>query len=264
MSFWDNQSIEDKQKYIQLITNVITLCQPIMTDGEDGYLYYRTHEILFCKAFSAINLSRDDMSVDCSKQVSPCINMGMALKTFLCKSKTKSEKIAEFDKKLRAFNGKSDREKIEFISNLRNQRIKDTKKLLNLTDMEYHCVARKRKNIKIYELPMVEIDLNNIKMLTKRKNCNNIPFTDGINTYIFDISKSTLKMKFEFLESYLVDEFNIDNYLNIEQLLEIMDILKVKKIMMGNKSDNIIPSLLVVGNQELTEKLNNERNDENV
>ena len=65
----------------------------LFSDNKIPYLNYRVTENLFCKAFSAKNLARADVSVDATLE-----DAGIGIKTFIDKNGKSVEKIAEFNK----------------------------------------------------------------------------------------------------------------------------------------------------------------------
>lgn len=90
--FLQNQSEKNKNLYIQLLKAVGSLSR-LNTDSKIPYLYYRSAENIFCKAFEADNLSRSDCSVDARFG-----DIGIGLKTFLYGNGSSYQKVAEFNK----------------------------------------------------------------------------------------------------------------------------------------------------------------------
>ena len=88
-------------------------------------------ENLFCKAFDAQNLSREDLAYDAKFQ-----NFGIGIKTFQSKG-NKLEKVAEFNKDSEELRKLSGFELIEKISILRNERISFAKRTYGINSLIY-------------------------------------------------------------------------------------------------------------------------------
>ncbi|KAK3604869.1 hypothetical protein CHS0354_000532 [Potamilus streckersoni] len=152
------------------------------------FLYYRVAENVFCKAFSAENLSRDDLAYDARKG-----NLGIGLKTFIDKG-SNLEKVAEFNafsNQLRSLQGKSLAIK---LSELRNARILFANRTYGIDNGIYHCVARGEKALNIFETIYDLIDTENIRNVISK--VASITFEDGKNDYSFNFSKTTLYKRF--------------------------------------------------------------------
>ncbi|MFA7309211.1 MAG: NgoFVII family restriction endonuclease [Patescibacteria group bacterium] len=161
----------------------------LFSESKEPYIQYRIAENLFCKSFNAKNLSRTDCSADASKD-----RVGIGIKTFLEVNGSTWQKVAEFNGDHGQFKSLGDKEKVKKVANLRNIRIDTTKRIFDLDKMIYHCVTRKPGRILVYELPMDSIVVGDIKKIKKNKNI--ISFDDGLNSYSFNISKSTLYKRF--------------------------------------------------------------------
>ena len=221
--FLEIQSNAEKAKYESLLRIVAALSKLSNDSSSIPYIYYRMAENIFCKAFSAKNLSRSDISIDASK-----VNWGIGLKTFLHKNSNCLEKVAEFNKERHLYSKLSSQEDlIKRISEYRNLRIMSTCGICSIKPEKliYHCVTRANSVLHIHEEPMHMIDIENIRLL--RANNNTISFTDGIEEYCFNLSKSTLYKRFkinpiysmpvkifedpfDLLERFLSDKFQSD------------------------------------------------------
>ena len=95
MIFNTNFKEKEYELYYQYIKSVSSLSK-LFSESDIPFLHYKLEENLFCKAFNAENLSRTDTAYDVKID-----NIGIGIKTFVCPSNSKSEKIAEFDKKIR-------------------------------------------------------------------------------------------------------------------------------------------------------------------
>jgi hypothetical protein len=76
----------------------------------------------------------------------------------------------------------------------RNERIDFASRLYNLEDSLYHIVARKEKELLLFETDYNKIDLFNIHSVKDNK--SSLQFEDGNHQYVFNYSKSTLFRKF--------------------------------------------------------------------
>ncbi len=199
--FIDKQSEDSLNYYSGMLSKIAGLSR-LFSGNSQPYLYYRIAENLFCKAFSAENLSRGDTSADASRD-----GMGFGIKTFLYKNGQSLEKVAEFNSEHTVFANLPPDEKIRKIAELRNLRIEATKRIHDLAQIIYHCVVRRDSEILVYEKPMRTIDLGNITDIVV--NGNAITFNDGIESYSFYIPKSTLMMRFETKEVLLKIPVNI-------------------------------------------------------
>ena len=108
--------------YIELL-KIIWALSNLFADTNIPYLHYRVAENVFCRAFSADNLSRSDCTADARLG-----NIWYWLKTFICKNEKSLEKIAEFnsERKLYAKFENKPLDYIEKIAELRNERILST------------------------------------------------------------------------------------------------------------------------------------------
>lgn len=222
--FLERQSNEEKTKY-ELLLRIVAALSKLSNDSSSiPYLYYRMAENIFCKAFTAKNLSRSDISIDASKA-----NWGIGLKTFLHRNSHCLEKVAEFNKERHLYTEFSNHQTlVKKIAEYRNLRIVSTCGICSLQPEQliYHCVTRANSVLYIHEEPMHLIDIDNIRLLRANNN-NTIPFTDGVEEYCFNLSKSTLFKRFninpiysiparifedpfELLERFLSDEFQCD------------------------------------------------------
>ena len=197
--FYNLQPTEEKEKYKEILKAIGALSR-IYSESECPYLYYRTHENVFCKYFNAENLARHDCSADAKKE-----NIGIGLKTWVGSD---DQKVAEFGQLRPSYANLEGMELVRKISEYRNERIRITKNLYNIEEMIYSIVKRTAGHMNILEHSFDYIDLDNITLIPDRGNANNTYFSDGHHTYHFSKSKSTLYMLFEDLiecESIPVD-----------------------------------------------------------
>lgn len=202
MDFFSNQEKGLQERYIELLS-VCASFSNLFSDSDIPFLYYRTHENIFCEAFEAINVARDDISIDAKKQ-----NIGIGLKTFLHANGKTFQKIAEFDKQLKNIDVSNKLDFIKAISDSRNKRIAFAKNVHNLENLIYHLTTREDHKLLIFEEPMDMIDVDNLK-INKSSNTS-ILFNDGINEYNFNFSKSTLLKRFVCPQSRVIKSFEVN------------------------------------------------------
>lgn len=162
----------------------------LFTETNVPYYNYRTTEYLYCRTFGAENLARSDITIDAK-----LATVGVGIKTFTYKGNSSTEKIAEFNKNLQLYKSKNNLEMVRQVSQLRNERIEFVERTYGVERCIYHCIARAEGGrIFAFEVPMEKIAVDNIKVVSESGNV--IKFTDGKNSYSFNISKSTLYKPF--------------------------------------------------------------------
>ena len=180
--------VEKNGNYLKLLSAVSKL-SGLFSENSIPFINYRVAENIFCKSFNATNLSRSDTAFDAKYN-----NLGIGLKTFSCNLNNSTEKIAEFNslaKVLSDFKGKQLAIK---LGEFRNDRINLAKRIYNIENSLYHIVARKEKELLLFETDYNTIDILNINSLKDNK--ASLQFEDGINIYTFNYSKNTLFRKF--------------------------------------------------------------------
>ncbi len=183
---YNSQELAHYLKDLQLIGALSNL----FSENSVPMLNYRVSENIYCKNFSAENLSRSDVSADAKLRT-----YGVGIKTFIENNKRTFQKVAEFNSQIELYNKLDIKEKIEKISDLRNKRLNFTKKSHGISSLIYHCVVRNEEGFHLYEEDMHEVDISNISVGQSKKE-NIISFNDGVNDYQFNISKSTLYKRF--------------------------------------------------------------------
>lgn len=164
----------------------------LSSESDSPYINSRVVENLFCLVTGAENLGRADCSADAKLG-----EIGVGIKTFLANNNNTMQKIAEFNRDSSMIKYKSAEIIVSIIANLRNERINSTMRIYGLKEMIYHCVVREPNLIKICEMPMDTIDIENINNIESRNNGNIIYFDDGKNEYSFNLSKNTLYKRFD-------------------------------------------------------------------
>lgn len=191
--FYTKQTPDKQQEYLDYLFKLGALSR-LFTDSNDPYLYYRVHENLFCKVFGAKNLSRGDISYDAKVD-----NIGIGLKTFLHNNGSTLQKIAEFDNEghvIREIQKEGmPLDVVKQVASLRNKRLAFAQDSTSCNEQLYHLVTRANGKMMIFEYDMNYIDLENIQV--KEVKNNSIHFTDGIQSYSFSMSKSTLYERFK-------------------------------------------------------------------
>lgn len=212
MSFYkkqDSNNIGNYKKYLQLVGSLSQL----FSESKIPYLYYRAAEKVFCKAFSADDLSRSDVSVDARK-----LKIGISLKTFLISNSKTFQKIAEFNRAKPLYDEKPLKEKIAEISRLRNERIAFTENAFLIDKSIYHCVVRSVNKFYLFEEPLEKIRIEDIQDIAETK--SSIYFNDYVNEYSFLKSKSTLTKRF--ITTSFIDEIKVDI---LDDPLEALELL---------------------------------------
>ena len=165
------------------------LLSGLFSESAIPFINYRVAENIFCRSFDAGNLSRSDTAFDANYN-----SIGVGLKTFTCNTNNSTEKVAEFNslsRVLAEFKGKDLAIK---LGEFRNDRINLANRLYNIESSLYHIVARKEKELLLYETDYNTIDVANIHSVKDNK--ASLQFEDGNNFYSFNYSKSTLFRKF--------------------------------------------------------------------
>lgn len=181
------------QNQINEYTNLLSASgklSKLFSDNNIPFLVPRSVENIYCLAFGAENLGRADCSADAALS-----GVGVGIKTFIHGNGRTLQKIAEFNKDALLYRNLQPRELILKISELRNERINLTKRMYGFSDMIYHCVTRALGEFQVHELEMDLVDIPNIRHVSM-KNKNTITFEDGINSYSFNLTKSTLYKRF--------------------------------------------------------------------
>ena len=151
--------IENNGDYLKLLSAVSKL-SGLFSESSVPFINYRVAENIFCKSFMADNLSRSDTAFDAKYN-----SIGIGLKTFTCNSNYSTEKVAEFNslsKTLKDFKGK---ELAIKLAKFRNDRIDFANRLYDIKNSLYHIVARKEKELILFETDYSKIDINNINSI---------------------------------------------------------------------------------------------------
>ena len=230
------------EKYIQSIASLSGL----FSESKIPFLHYRVAENIFCKSFGAENLSRSDISYDAKLK-----NTGIGLKTFIVSNNTTIEKIAEFNRHSSELKNLNNEQLIEKVSNLRNERIYFANRVYGIEKAIYHCLARQKNQINIFETNYEPIDINGIKNIRITK--PSIFFEDDKNEYSFNFSKSTLYRKFYIPNNSFNIKINIihepyelilkffEKY-NFEQQKELENVILPLYSTRNRKNEKVVPA----------------------
>lgn len=203
-----NINSKEYELYFHYIKSVSSLSK-LFSESNIPFLHYRLAENLFCKAFNAENLSRTDTAYDAKID-----NIGIGIKTFICPSNSKSEKIAEFDRKNSELKNLHIDKFIIKLSKLRNERINFANRTYNIEKSYYHCIARKKSALVIFNTDYDLINTDKIDIISNDK--ASIKFKDNINEYSYNYAKSTLFKKFIIPKNHkTIDIQIIDNPLDL-------------------------------------------------
>jgi hypothetical protein len=184
----DKYSRDQIETYGSALAKVAALSN-LFSESKTPFIHYRATEYLYSRAFDAMNLARSDIAIDAKLG-----NVGVGLKTFVYSNRPKYEKIAEFNKEMMSFANLPAEEKIKRISELRNERISIAGRISGVDTFIYHCVARLPEKLFVFEQEMLLIDIDHIEITNTTD--TTISFTDGVNNYRFNSSKSTLYKEF--------------------------------------------------------------------
>ena len=180
--------IEQNGNYLKLLSAVSKL-SGLFSESSVPFINYRVAENIFCRSFNAGNLSRSDTAFDANYN-----SVGIGLKTFVCNGNTSTEKVAEFNSLSRTLKDFKGKELALKLGEFRNDRINLATRVYDIKNSLYHIVARKEKELLLYETDYYLIDVNNIHSVKDNK--ASLQFEDGNNLYSFNYSKSTLFRKF--------------------------------------------------------------------
>lgn len=180
--------IEKNGNYLKLLSAVSKL-SGLFSESSVPFINYRVAENIFCRSFDAGNLSRSDTAFDANYN-----SVGVGLKTFVCSGNSSTEKVAEFNSLSRTLKDFKGKELALKLSEFRNDRINLANRVYDIENSLYHIVARKEKELLLYETDYNIIDVANIHSVKDNK--ASLQFEDGNNLYSFNYSKSTLFRKF--------------------------------------------------------------------
>ena len=179
---------ENNGNYLKLLSAVSKL-SGLFSESSIPFINYRVAENIFCRSFNADNLSRSDTAFDANYN-----SIGVGLKTFTCPSGNSTEKVAEFNSLSRVLKDFKQKDLAFKLAEFRNERINLANRVYDIENSLYHIVARREKELVLFETDYEHIDIKNINSV--KQNSASLQFEDGKNFYSFNFSKSTLFRKF--------------------------------------------------------------------
>ena len=185
--------IENNGDYLKFLSAVSKL-SGLFSDSSVPLINYRVAENIFCRSFGADNLSRSDTAFDADYN-----SIGIGLKTFTSKNDNSTEKVAEFNSLSRVLKNYKGKDLALKLGEFRNERIDLANRVYDIESSLYHIVARRDKELLLFETDYNQIDISNIHSVKENK--ASLQFEDGNNFYSFNYSKSTLFRKFIIPES---------------------------------------------------------------
>ncbi len=222
--FFTNQATSHKNNYEEYLKTVGSLSN-LFSDSSTPYLYYRLAEKVFCRAFEADDLSRSDVAIDAKKGL-----LGIGLKTFLLGNKKTYQKVAEFNADRHLYDALPPLLKVKKIAQLRNDRIGFAERTYALDSSIYHCIVRKEGQFLVFEEVMDYINVENIVLTKEGK--SSLQFTDGVHSYSFSLSKSTLLKRFDIKKP----SYAFDVAIFQDPLLEIQKLVKKTKLALNTNA----------------------------
>jgi len=218
------------------LLSAIARLSGLFSASDVPFINYRAVENIFCKSFNATNLSRSDTAFDANLN-----STGIGLKTFVCTTNGSTEKIAEFNMLAKELSVLKGYELAYKLSKYRNERINLAKRLYDINNSLYHIVARKHKELVLFETDYAEIDIGNIQNIKHTK--AGLFFADGKNLYSFNFAKSTLFRKF-FIPKDVVNipiEIIKDPYSLLLKLISHQELIAPAETASLNKEFVILP-----------------------
>jgi hypothetical protein len=185
-------------RYEKLLKIVASMSR-LYSDNTSPYLNSRFVEKLYLHSTTARDFSRRDMSFD-AQTIS---GAGVGVKTFTANSfqSSKTEKVAEFtaDATRGEFRGLTTEELVFKVASFRNSRVSSDARVYEI-DMDksiYHCLVRSSTGCVVHEEPYSLIDIDKIKIESKKDEPGNPKFSDSNSSYLFSTSKNTLFKTFD-------------------------------------------------------------------
>lgn len=182
----------DKEKHLNYAKNlqIISSLSNLFSQSKIPFLHYRIMENLFCLSFNAKNLSRSDTAYDAKFK-----HLGVGLKTFIADNGSSIQKIAEFNKHSSILKNISNPKDLALqLATLRNERIDLANELYGIKSGIYHIIARSENKLIFFETDYKKINLSNLQII--KNSPKSLNFSDGVNEYYFNHSKSVLQRKF--------------------------------------------------------------------
>lgn len=180
---WKNNS-----EYFELLKLMASLSN-LFSNSSIPFIHYRVTEELFCKYYSAKNLSRADMAYDAKIG-----KFGFGIKTFTLTNNASIEKVAEFNSissELKKYKGY---DLAYHLAEARNKRMEDGRRLYGIREECYHIIGRIENGLTVFNSSYPLLDTEKIHVIKDTE--KSIQFDDGKELYTYNRSKSTLFKKF--------------------------------------------------------------------
>ena len=185
----NKKDCNEKREIAPKKLSAVSKLSGLFSESAIPFINYRVAENIFCRRFDAGNLYRSDTAFDANYD-----SIGVGLKTFVCNGNASNEKVAEFNSLSRTLKDFKGKELALKLGEFRNDRINLANRVYDIDNSLYHIVARKEKELLLYETDYNLIDIANIHSV--KENRAGLQFEDGKNLYSFNYSKSTLFRKF--------------------------------------------------------------------
>lgn len=176
--------------------------------------------------------------------------MGVGLKSFVCNGNSSTEKVAEFNSLSRTLQDFKGKELALKLGEFRNDRINLANRVYDIENSLYHIVARKEKELLLFETDYNIIDIDSIHCVKDNK--ASLQFEDRNNIYTFNYSKSTLFRKFIIPQNAFRLPIDIieDPYTLLLELFEENKNLKTAKDKLVKGENYVILPLYGIKNKE--------------
>ncbi len=183
LSSWKNN-----KEYFEAL-QILASLSGLFSNSTTPYLDYRLAENVFCRFFNASNEARSCTAYDARLQT-----LGIGIKTFILKNNQSVEKIAEFNRLKNELDPLRGIDLAYKLGKFRNDRIEFADNTYGTSNRIYHIVGRVEHSLKIFNIEYEKINIDAIKILRDKE--GHLLFTDGINEYTFNRSKSVLLKRF--------------------------------------------------------------------
>lgn len=204
-------------KYFEML-QLISRLSKLFSNNQTPFIDYRIAENVFCKYYEAMNDARS-----CTAYDARLSGIGIGIKTFILSDNDSSmEKIAEFNKLRPQLLGLDGLDLARKLGEFRNERMRFADAMYDVTETQYHIVGRKVGKLRIFNTPYEKIDVQRIHHV--KEDDRAISFTDDINEYSFNKSKSVLQKRF-----FVPDVFKDVDVDIIDDPYELLEKLFVKK-----------------------------------
>lgn len=185
---------KENEDYFNMLALVASLSK-LFSESSTPYLDYRVAENLFCKYYNAMNDARSCTAYDARLN-----SLGIGIKTFILKNNSSTEKIAEFNKLKPQLDTLKGIDLARMLGRFRNERMEISNNAYGVNETQYHIVGRIDSNLKVFNVPYDKIDIDNIRLIKNPR--GSLSFTDNINEYTFNASKTVLMKRFIVPDDY--------------------------------------------------------------